>query len=75
MTVKIDKGIPIPQNWQGCPKYQWGEMEIGDSFLLDGTKSAPVNAHMANKRHAPKKFIARKVTENNVKRYRVWRIA
>lgn len=66
MTVKIDKGIPIPVLYgKNHTKYPWHEMEVGDSFLCEAS-----NAHscvnQANRAYAPKKFMARS--------RRIWRI-
>ena len=39
-TIKIEKGVPIPDRGQGRPSiYPWNDMEVGDSFFAKG-KSA-----------------------------------
>ena len=74
MMPEIEKGIPLPEGRRGRKKlYPFGEMEIGDSFVV------PVNSQTLSMykmiggytRHLkPKKFIARK----NEDVIRVWRI-
>ncbi len=70
MTVKIDKGIPMPPcNRAG--KYPWKEMEVGDSFLMDGDPVYAANtANKAGRKHG-RKFSSRKTREG----MRVWRVA
>lgn len=71
--MKIEKGIPAPEDNLGSAKYPYSEMEIGDSVFFD------VNLHDQNKariaarvysHRTGKKFTARKV-EGGV---RIWRI-
>ena len=68
MSVKIDKGIPMPTNGRGVgPKYPWRTMEVGNSFL--GPSSLRMNLTKMNHYYAPKHFIGR-LTSNGC---RVWR--
>lgn len=39
MTIKIDKGVPVPAKYNGlgrAPKYPLRSMDVGDSFFVDG---------------------------------------
>jgi hypothetical protein len=70
--IKIDKNIPIAfKRRTTLPKYPWGEMEVGDSFLVEGVSSSLISSatHYYGSTHN-KKFKTRKV-EGGV---RVWRI-
>jgi len=81
--IKIDKGIPIPNNVssKGRPtKYPWEDMEVGDSFLFPSNTISPLTSTFARnilneKRHQlfmshPKRYLTRKTSEG----YRCWRI-
>ena len=73
--MKIEKNIPIPPG-QRSSRYPWKEMEVGDSFRIDGFSRKQFNSLMTcgctwAKRNNPSvKFIVR--TENTG--IRVWRI-
>ena len=69
MTVKIDKGLPMPTR-RSRAKYPWASLEIGDSFLLS-VKSADGAHSMARKArlHLRRNFQARLTDEG----WRVWR--
>jgi hypothetical protein len=69
MTVRIDRGIPIPSAYK-C-KYPWKELEIGDSFLMDGAPRQVANAVSRAGRAYGRKFSTRKTREG----VRVWRVA
>lgn len=75
--IEIEKGIPIPGVGEiygrgRSPKYPWGEMKVGDSFVAKSVRGqinrAAVNAGYKHQ----SKFTVRKIGENE---YRVWRIA
>lgn len=79
----IEKNIPMPKRRSGNAKYQFGEMEIGDSFYIPSddegwrvTRSG-VRVHKVAVaaseygKHHNKKFTVRSVPEG----LRVWRIA
>ncbi len=80
VLLPVDKGLPIPTNktggMGGKRKYPFEEMDYGDSFF------APVpyrTIHSAiwsrhNRPNNPKRYTARKTTENGIKGVRVWRI-
>lgn len=71
---KIEKGVPVPlgrHNRGGACKYPWNEMEPGDSFFVPGRALRNFNiVAPANRRYAPKRFVARTVKGG----VRVWRI-
>jgi hypothetical protein len=63
-TMNIDKGVPIPEKRRGRkPKYNFAEMEIGDSFFAVGDGSIQVSVLTCARRHLPKKFITQKGTQ------------
>ena len=67
--IQIDKNVPI------CGHSEWPFvlMEVGDSFLIPtGAIKHPLQvAYQGNLKHAPKRFISRRVEGGT----RVWRIA
>lgn len=68
---KIEKGVPKPN---GKMKYQFGDMEIGDSFYAHDKNRQQLGSasYMYARKYAPSmKFAAR--TEG--KGARIWRIA
>lgn len=81
-TTRIDKDIPIPlagsRNGRDV-KYPLRQLEIGDSFAIEGSGrevSGRLSAHIA---HVSKKtgfkFTRRSVIEDGVKKIRIWRFA
>jgi hypothetical protein len=71
-VAAIERGIPITPQPRATVKYPWHEMEIGDSFLMEGkdTKTASANASATGSRIG-KKFSCRKVDGG----VRVWRLS
>ncbi len=69
--MKIDKNVPMPTS-QANSKYPFWDMDVGDSFLIDGNEVQSVRnaSHMCGKRNEMK-FTVRKTAEG----YRCWRIA
>ena len=66
----LERGLDIPERKTG-PKYPYDQLELGDSFYLEGGDLSKLcNANYREWRRTGKKFTARKV-ENGV---RVWRI-
>jgi hypothetical protein len=81
MTIRIDKGVPLPSGLSKSPNHDWPfhQLEVGDSFFIpypDGDKamrirvSAAAQAAERNKRAAGKKFATRAVPGGA----RVWRV-
>lgn len=72
--IEIQKNIPVPKKalTHGNTKYPFNEMEVGDSFLIAGSKQ---NCHSAtagaNFRYPTKRFKVLKTDEG----YRCWRMA
>lgn len=67
----IEKAIPIPPVARGAAtKYQFGEMEVGDSFLVkypsvataEGTPQEEVNKEIAKSQQATYNNVARSKT-------------
>lgn len=67
VKIKIDKGIPLPDNRNRFP---WAEMEVLDSFFIEGANHRVHYTAVPNKSHKPKKFTQRKVKGG----VRIWRI-
>lgn len=73
--MKIEKDIPVPERIRGRnPKYDFQAMELGDSFFTEGESSVQVSILTCAKRHAPKRFVTKKVTVKSKKGYRCWRV-
>ena len=76
MSFEIDKDIPLPplrRNRSPKPKYPFGDLEIGDSFLVPGPKVANVRNAMGYFRKikdSSKTFCTRRVDGG----IRVWRL-
>ncbi len=71
---KIEKGVPLSSNTVGDPKYPFRDMDVGDSFSIEGGGVAAnlVRAASANEtRKSGKRFSTRKFEGG----YRCWRIA
>ena len=66
--MKIDKNIPIPEDRK---RYPWKEMEVGDSFFIEGKEASQIGgiANFANRTYKPKHFITRTVKGG----VRIWR--
>lgn len=70
-AIKIDKGIPLPPRG-GRQRYPWQEMEVGDSFFVEGASVRSLSAAAAQVgRRSGRKFSLRTV-EGGV---RCWRVA
>ena len=72
--MKIDKNVPIPKKTGvGCPsKYPFLDMEVGDSFYIEGKnegKAARASAASCTKRHGLR-FSGRKEGSG----HRIWRV-
>lgn len=72
MTIKVDKGISIPNPYRGREAvYPWKNMNIGDSILVPNLKIGSVaSAAGSYGRNHGVRFISRTV-EGGV---RVWRV-
>lgn len=72
--IKIEKGIPQPPTKGGKKKYPFGEMAIGDSFLVptdnNGAGSVRCAASYYGSRHPGFKFVVRMVDGG----CRCWRV-
>ncbi len=70
--VKVEKNIPMPEigRYKGGSKFPLREMEIGDSFYMEGNAGLQRDIISFAHRVRPKKFTTRK--EKNG--YRCWRI-
>ena len=71
MSIKIDKDVDLPERGAGRPNtYPFGEMEVGDSFFVDGIPKERVRsaANQYGIRHG-RKYATRSVDGG----IRVWR--
>lgn len=66
--MKIEKSIPMPEAWN---KYPFKDMDIGDSFLVEGDVVKVRNAAHAWGKVNNKKFSVKKVEGG----HRCWRIS
>jgi len=78
MTYIIEKGIPVPKvEGRGRRgKYPFADMEPGDSVFFPG-EVIKGKAYMAAMNHASgrdKRFVARRVRENDTAGIRIWRM-
>ena len=74
MGVQVNQGVPMPPNKrpQKQDKWPWTELEVGDSFLMEGAKgNAAYTITYHASRRLGRKFSVRQVDGG----YRVWRIA
>lgn len=74
MAFEIQKGIPLPKINRGTNggrkwKYPLLEMEVGDSFFAPDTRPSVGSA----RKHGIKVTV-RRVTEDGVDGWRVWRV-
>lgn len=67
--IKIDKNIPFPAHRKG-KGYPWHQIDVGDSFVYDGSILAAQQAALYYTRTTDKKFRATTLE----KRARVWRV-
>lgn len=77
-VIRIDKGIPLPQDRRAYRKYQLGAMEPGDSFFVPHSKRYVIAAYTrvwSQRNGNTRKFTARAVTENGIPGVRVWRVS
>jgi len=73
MTLKIDKGIPIPPPFRSKPNYPFASMEVGDSFFTTAKWGQQVAA-VGSQRHKPKRFTARRAVSDAGTGWRIWRV-
>jgi hypothetical protein len=71
--IEIEKGVPLPAHRDPpVRRYPFREMEVGDSFTVEGDSTALSRlAGYGNGRFHPKRFVQRKIAPNT---YRVWRV-
>lgn len=71
MKINIDKNVPIPEKVGRECKYPWRQMEIGDSFFIEGKRTNNMCSLIAAAgKRIGRKFISRTIG-NGV---RIWRI-
>lgn len=78
MDYLIEKNIPIPPDRRGNNKstYPFNKMDVGDSvFFADpiGLKATRA-AHGAGPKRKGRKFRSRRLTENDQRGTRIWRV-
>ena len=75
MTVQIDKDVPLsndPRLGGSRKKWPWGEMEVGDSFLMKGASIGSASRGAFDAKHRYKRQFACRTVEGGI---RIWRIA
>ncbi len=71
---EIENNIPIPKKTRGSnAKYKFVDMEIGDSFFVEGTVKVQISILTCARRHLPKKFVTKSVVLKGKKGFRCWR--
>ena len=73
MTVKIDKDVPFPVLKRYRTRYPWHDLQVGDSFVYDGSL---INAKAAAAYHSNDvtRFAAR-ISDKSKSIVRIWRTA
>lgn len=71
--VVIEDGIPLPRPAARIG-YPFGKLAVGQSFFVPERKSM-TSVTRANKTLGPKVFTARRLEENGIEGFRVWRTA
>lgn len=69
-SIKIDKGVPVPNSYAKKHKYPFPELEVGDSFFVATSPGKLSSQAWAMGKRLKRKFTVRAV-EGGV---RVWRI-
>lgn len=75
--IKIEKGVPVPQNTTRKAKYPFRDMEVGDSFFINEKNDVK---RMQQKMSAVASMFCKKHTEYKFKTQafdsgvRIWRI-
>jgi hypothetical protein len=74
---RIDKGLPAPSGRSGRPpKYPFRELEVGDSFFVEGDPRKLSGSVLGcAKNIVGKRFSSQKTTHNGKPGIRVWRVA
>lgn len=73
---RVESGIPIPTPGQGRPKYPWGLLEVGQSFIVEceeWERESCLNSLTscrANAQRRGKRFAIRNVPKG----LRIWRV-
>jgi len=71
---EIEKGIPIPVKRGEIARYPLRTMNVGDSFVISVKERSAVSTRAHDmKRLYGLCFTVRRVVENGITQYRVWR--
>lgn len=78
--MDFEKNIPIPENYDGPRnnKYNYHKMEIGDSYAVVFEPTLVQKMRVALSQYCRrnnKKFTTRKVFEDGMTQFRIWRIS
>lgn len=73
-SIRVEKGIPVPDDIDQRSKYPWKDMDVGDSFFVENGDKKTISsvAHGAGKR-LKRKFRAKDDVTDGVAGIRVWR--
>lgn len=70
--MKFDTNIPIPPR-NNTKKHFADEIKVGESYFVEASGEAVAYTTKKVQRSTGKRFTRRKVTEDGVSGYRVWR--
>ena len=78
--MNFEKNVPIPENYDGPRnnKYNYHLMEVGDSFsvLFEPVLAQKMRVALSQySRRNDQKFTTRKLKEDGIFHFRVWRIS
>lgn len=75
MAFVIEKGVPLTEK-RASRKYQWDEMEPGDSVFFPGKQAAGARSSAsAYAKKTGKSFSERLAQKDDIVGIRIWRIA
>jgi hypothetical protein len=73
MKMEIEKGIPLSSRRNRGNKYPWFQMQVGDSFFVQGKTNKNFSLSYARRACSPWKFESRAGLKNGKNGVRVWR--
>jgi hypothetical protein len=72
--IEIETDVPVPRKTRGREAiYQFDDMNVGDSFFVEGDSKIQVSVLTCARRKLPKKFVTQREIKDGVSGYRCWR--